>query len=150
MIFTFKYVILVEVAGFGSQGNSMLFDNSLRGSKYKSENENFDYKKILLEQRKINKDFINRIKLLTIEELLYLKLDSLSSSLKGKVFGFPVYKFMSDICREAMVIYSLSSTKNKRDACLILGVKMQHLNNMIKKYNINIKDMKSAKQQKDD
>ena len=60
MIFTFKYVILVEVAGFGSQGNSMLFDNSLRGSKYKSENENFDYKKILLEQRKINKDFNNR------------------------------------------------------------------------------------------
>jgi hypothetical protein len=125
--------------------NSMLFDNSLRGSKYKSQNENFNYKKVLLEQKKINKDFINRIKLLTIEELLYLKLDSLSTSLKGKVFGFPIYKFMSDICREAMVIYALSSTKNKRDACLVLGMDMMHLNNMIKKYNINIKDIKNVK-----
>jgi hypothetical protein len=123
----------------------MLFDNSLRGSKYKSQNENFNYKKVLLEQKKINKDFINRIKLLTIEELLYLKLDSLSTSLKGKVFGFPIYKFMSDICREAMVIYALSSTKNKRDACLVLGMDMMHLNNMIKKYNINIKDIKNVK-----
>jgi hypothetical protein len=125
--------------------NSMLFDNSLRGSKYKSQNENFNYKKVLLEQKKINKDFINRIKLLTIEELLYLKLDSLSTSLKGKVFGFPIYKFMSDICREAMVIYALSSTKNKRDACLVLGMDMMHLNNVIKKYNINIKDIKNVK-----
>lgn len=123
----------------------MLFDNSLRGSKYKSQNENFNYKKVLLEQKKINKDFINRIKLLTIEELLYLKLDSLSTSLKGKVFGFPIYKFMSDICREAMVIYALSSTKNKRDACLVLGMDMMHLNNLIKKYNINIKDIKNVK-----
>ena len=123
----------------------MLFDNSLRGSKYKSQNENFNYKKVLLEQKKINKDFINRIKLLTIEELLYLKLDSLSNSLKGKVFGFPIYKFMSDICREAMVIYALSSTKNKRDACLVLGMDMMHLNNVIKKYNINIKDIKNVK-----
>jgi len=123
----------------------MLFDNSLRGSKYKSQNENFNYKKVLLEQKKINKDFINRIKLLTIEELLYLKLDSLSTSLKGKVFGFPIYKFMSDICREAMVIYALSSTKNKRDACLVLGMDMMHLNNVIKKYNINIKDIKNVK-----
>jgi len=123
----------------------MLFDNSLRGSKYKSQNENFNYKKVLLEQKKINKDFINRIKLLTIEELLYLKLDSLSTSLKGKVFGFPIYKLMSDICREAMVIYALSSTKNKRDACLVLGMDMMHLNNMIKKYNINIKDIKNVK-----
>lgn len=123
----------------------MLFDNSLRGSKYKSQNENFNYKKVLLEQKKINKDFINRIKLLTIEELLYLKLDSLATSLKGKVFGFPIYKFMSDICREAMVIYALSSTKNKRDACLVLGMDMMHLNNLIKKYNINIKDIKNVK-----
>jgi len=120
----------------------MLFNNSLRDSKYKSENENFDYKKKLLKESKINKDFINRIKLLTIEELLYLKLDSMSSSLRGKLFGLPIYKFMSDICREATVLYALSSTKNKRDACLILGVKMQHLNNMIKKYKINIKDIK--------
>mgnify|MGYP003130110764 CR=1 FL=1 len=117
----------------------MLFDNSLRGSKYKSENENFDYKKVLLEQEKINKDFLNRLKLLTIEEVLYLKLDSMTASLKGKLMGFPIYKFLHEVCKEAFVRYALSATKNKRDASVMLGVKMQHLNNTIKKYNIELK-----------
>lgn len=123
----------------------MLFDNSLRGSKYKTQNENFDYKKILLEQKKIDKDFLNRLKLLTIEEVLYLKLDSAASSLKGKLLGFPIMKLMPDICREAFVLFALSSTKNKREACVILKVNLYQLNNMIKKYNINIEDMKDVK-----
>ena len=119
--------------------NIMLFDNSLRGSKYKSENENFDYKKILLEQKKIDKNFLNQIKLLTIEEVLYLKLDSITSSLKGKLMGFPIYKLLHEICKEAFVKYALSATKNKRDAANMLGVNMQHLNNKMKKYDIQIK-----------
>jgi DNA-binding NtrC family response regulator len=117
----------------------MLFDNSLRGSKYKSENQNFDYKKILLEQKKIDKNFLNQIKLLTIEEVLYLKLDSITSSLKGKLMGFPIYKLLHEICKEAFVKYALSATKNKRDAANMLGVNMQHLNNKMKKYDIQIK-----------
>ena len=119
--------------------NIMLFDNSLRGSKYKSENQNFDYKKILLEQKKIDKNFLNQIKLLTIEEVLYLKLDSITSSLKGKLMGFPIYKLLHEICKEAFVKYALSATKNKRDAANMLGVNMQHLNNKMKKYDIQIK-----------
>ena len=47
----------------------MLFDNSFRGSKRKTKNQDFDYKKILLEEKKINKDYLNRIKILSIEEI---------------------------------------------------------------------------------
>tara|TARA_Y100000114_G_C11702820_1_gene299324 strand:+ start:210 stop:566 length:357 start_codon:yes stop_codon:yes gene_type:complete len=117
----------------------MLFDNSLRGCKYKSKNENFDYKKKLLEEKKINKDFLNRIKLLTIEEILYLKLDSAATSLNGKLLGFPILKFMPDICKEAVTLFALSVTKNKRDAAAILKVNIHQLNNLIKRYNINLK-----------
>ena len=103
----------------------MLFNNSLRGSKYKTQNENFDYKKHLLEQKKINKEFLNRIKLLTIEEVLYLKLDSIATSLKGKLFGFPIYKLLPDICKEAIILYALTSTKNKREAANILNINIR-------------------------
>ena len=44
--------MLFQLRWLGSaEKDSVLFDNSFRGSKYKSENENFDYKKKLLEEK---------------------------------------------------------------------------------------------------
>lgn len=116
----------------------MLFNNTLRDSKNKSSNENFNYKKKLLEQKKINKDFLNRMKLLTIEELIYLKLESISESLKGKLMGFSFGKIIPDICKEAIVLYALSATKNKRDAASIIGIDVKNLNKLLKYYRINV------------
>ena len=121
-----------------AEKDSMLFDNSLRGCKYKSENENFDYKKKLLRERKINKDFINRIKLLTLEEVVYLKIESIASSLGGKLLGFPIMKMLPDICKEAFLLYALTASKNKRDAAAILKINLHQLNNLIKKHKIKL------------
>ena len=71
----------------------MLFNNSLRKNKYKSEIDNYDYKKKLLSEGKIDQNFLNKIKNLTIEELLYLKLESISASFNGKLIGIPINKF---------------------------------------------------------
>ena len=125
-----------------AEKDSMLFDNTFRGSKYKSKNENFDYKKILLEQKKINKDFLNRVKLLSLEELIYLKLDAISSSLNGKLLGFPIMKMLPDICKEAFVLFALSQTKNQRDASVMLKTDRFGLINYMKKYNINVGEKK--------
>ena len=46
----------------------MLFDDSLRKTKYKSKNENFDLKKVLLEDKKISYEFVEILKTLTLEE----------------------------------------------------------------------------------
>jgi len=123
----------------------MLFDNSLRKTKYKSNNENYSYKKKLIKEKKIDKDFINKIKHLTLEDLIYLKLDSLSISLKGKLLGFSILKHFPEICTEAFTRYALSVTKNKRDASVILGTSKQNLNNMIKKYKINLENKNENK-----
>ena len=116
----------------------MIFDNSLRGSKHKTQNKNYNNKKELLKQNKINKDFLNRIKLLSLEEIIYLKLDSISSSFKGKLLGIPIYNFFPEICKEAFVIYAMSRTKNKTDACAMLGIDRAQLNKILKKYNIKL------------
>jgi hypothetical protein len=126
--------------GSAAEKDKMLFDNSFRGSKYKSKNENFDYKKKLLEEKKINKDFLNRVKLLTLEELIYLKLDAIAASLNGKLLGFPIMKMLPDICKEAFVLFALSETKNQKDASVMLKTDKFGLTNYIKKYKINLGD----------
>ncbi len=124
----------------------MLFNNSLRKNKYKSEIiENYDYKKELLKQEKINKDFLNKIKLLTIEEILYLKLDSISSSLNGKLIGIPINRFLPDICQEALVLFACSRAKNKRDISNMLGINLANLNKMLKKYKLEFNGSKNDK-----
>jgi|TARA_Y100000289_G_scaffold46746_1_gene46947 hypothetical protein len=115
----------------------MLFNDSLRKKKYKSKNENFDYKKKLIKEKKVNQDFLNRLKLLTIEEILYLKIDSISDSMRGKLLGIPIYKFLPEICKEAFVFYAFSKAKNKKDACVMLGINQSNLNSLLKKYNFD-------------
>jgi hypothetical protein len=117
----------------------MLFNNSLRGSKYKSEINDYDHKKILLEEKKINKDFLNRIKLLTLEELIYLKLDSISSSLNGKLLGIPINKFLPDICQEALMLFAVTKGKNKRDIATSLGIDLSNLNKLLRRYKLDLK-----------
>lgn len=122
----------------------MLFNNSLRKNKYKSEIiENYDYKKKLLKEEKIDKNFLNKIKLLTIEEILYLKLDSISSSLNGKLIGIPINRFLSDICQEALVLFACSRSKNKRDISNMLGINLANLNKMLKKYKLEFNGNKN-------
>ena len=114
-------------------------NNLFRKNKYTSDIKDFNHTKILLEDKKINKDFISRIKLLTIEDLIFLKLESMSSSLKGKIIGIPIYKFLDEICKEAFIRYAISVSKNRRDACAMLGINKSYLNRQMKKYNIIFK-----------
>jgi len=112
-------------------------DNTLKEAKFKSNNENYDLKKELLSNNKINKDFLEKLNFLTLEELITLKLLVASKSLRGKLFNFPLLKYSSDICKEAVVRYALSVSKNKREASLILGVKKIDLLRYLKHYNID-------------
>lgn len=116
----------------------MLFNNSLRKNKYKSEIDNYNYRKKLLNEGKIDQDFLNKIKNVTIEELLYLKLESISTSFNGKLIGIPINKFLPDICKEAITLFAVSRGKNKRDISNILGINMSNLNKALKKYNLDI------------
>ena len=115
-----------------------MFDNSLKKSKYKSINENYNLKDKLLSEKKINTDFLNKLQFLTIEDLIYLKLESACDLLNGKLYNFPLLKFSSDITKEACLKYALSSTSTKKQAAMILSVSKSELNRLIKLYNIRM------------
>ena len=60
-------------------------DNNLKSNKIKSNNKDYDLKKILLKEKKIDYSFLEKIKFLTLEDIIFLKLQSAAESLKGKV-----------------------------------------------------------------
>ena len=111
-------------------------DNSLKKSKFKSDNENYNLKKELLKERKVDKEFLEKLNFLTLEDLITLKLDSASKSLKGKLFNFPILKYATDICQEAVIKYALSVSNNRREASLILGKTKSELSYYMKRYKI--------------
>ena len=117
-------------------GKTAIKDNSLKDSKVFSSNKNYNLKNKLLKEKKIDNDFLEKIKFIKLEELITLKLLMSTSLLKGKFFNFPFLKYSTDICKEAVLRFALSQSNSKREACLILGIKKASLLNYIKSYNL--------------
>jgi hypothetical protein len=117
-------------------GKTAIKDNTLKNNKYKSDNENYNLKKSLLLNKKINKDFLSQLNLLKLEEIITLKLILSAESLNGKIFNFPIFKYTNDICKEAIFRFALSIAENRKEASLILGVKKIEIINYIKKFNL--------------
>ena len=117
-------------------GKTAIKDNSLKDTKVFSSNKNYNIKNKLLKEKKIDNNFLEKLKFLKLEELITLKLLVSSSALKGKLFNFPFLKYSTDICREAVLRFALSHAKSKKEAQLILGLKKIEMIHYIKKYNI--------------
>jgi len=113
-------------------GKTAIKDNTLKSTKHTSDNENYNLKNKLLSENKIDKQFIEKVKLLKLEDLITLKLITTAESLGGKFFNFPLLKFTNDICRDAIYQFAISVSKNRREASLILGVKKIKIINYIK------------------
>ena len=111
-------------------------DNTLKKSKFTSDNESYNLKEKLLLERKIDIEFLNKLQFIKLEELITLKLLVSTKSLKGKLFNFPILKYSHDICKEAVVKYALSIATNRREASLILGMKKADIIEYIRKYNL--------------
>lgn len=117
-------------------GKTAIKDNSLKQSKTFSSNKNYNLKNKLLKENKIDKDFLEKLKFITLEELITLKLLVSTSLLKGKLFNFPFLKYSTDICKEAVLRFALSQANSKKEAQIILGMKKHELIHYLKSYNL--------------
>ena len=117
-------------------GKTAIKDNSFKKDKFISDNKNYNLKNKLLKESKINKEFLQKLKFITLEELITLKLLVSTEGLKGKLYNFPFLKYASDICKEAIVRFALSKANNRREASLILGMKKADFIHYIKEYNL--------------
>ena len=111
-------------------------DSTLKNTKFYSNNKNYNLKNKLLKESKIDKQFLEKLSFITLEDLITLKLLVSTESLKGKIFNFPFLKYTTDICKEAIVRFALSVSNNRKEASLILGMKKADFINYLREYDL--------------
>jgi len=117
-------------------GKTAKKDNILKSNKFYSDNKNYNLKNILLKEKKIDKEFLEKLRFVTLEQLITLKLLVSSEALKGKLYNFPFLKYSYEICKEAVVRFALTMSSNRREASMILGMKKADFIKYIKEYGI--------------
>ena len=117
-------------------GKTAIKDNSLKDTKFFSDNKNYHLKNKLLKENKIDIDFLEKLRFITLEDLITLKLLVSTEAIKGKLFNFPFLKYTQDICKESVVRFALSMAKNRKEASLILGMKKADFLQYIKEYGL--------------
>jgi len=110
----------------------------------KKRNENkgktYNYSTInkLKKEKKIDEVFLSRISSLTLEEVIAIKLESAARYVNRKLYNFPIWKSLHNICREAVLHFALSSTRSITDAASLLGITTSELKKNIKIYEIKL------------
>ena len=117
-------------------GKTAIKDNSFKKSKNISSNKNYNLKNKLLKEKKIDNEFLEKLKFLKLEEIITLKLLTSTSLLSWKFFNFPILKFTTEICKEAVLRFALSQANSRKEAQLILGIKKADLIYYLKSYGL--------------
>ena len=71
---------------------------------------------------------------LSLEEVIALKLELSTRSLRGKFYGFPIWKSLPELTRDAVLKYALSATRSKKEAARFLGITVSELNKNLKQF----------------
>ena len=72
---------------------------------------------------------------LSLEDLIALKLEISSKPVNGKLFGIPIWKSIPFIVRDAVLKTAISVCKTKVDAANLIGMDVDTMDNLLKKYN---------------
>ncbi len=104
--------------------------------------KNKKYKSILkdIDKKYKNKSFEFVVANLTLEELIYAKLELSSRSLNEKLYGYPIFKNIQHITKEALVKFALNFCDTKERACSMLGLNRSQFIKYIKKHNLKVED----------
>jgi len=91
----------------------------------------------LRKEGKSNEAFEIMLSVLTLEELLGLKLECSSRLTNGKLYGFNLWANIVDIVKEALLNSALSVSDTNIEVSRILGINKDTLKTLKKKYDIN-------------
>jgi len=98
--------------------------------------EQFSYARKLRHSGKTNDSFEMMISNLKLEELIALKLEISARSLRGKLFGFPIWNSTFHIVKNALINFALSSASSQKEAANILGLSLSEFRKSIKQFKI--------------
>jgi hypothetical protein len=93
---------------------------------------------ILREKKKSNVVFEAMVNMLTLEELLSLKLELACQASGQPLFGFALWNNLIYIVREAVLNYALAATRSRNDAAALLGMEIGNMYKAAKNLKMRI------------
>lgn len=99
-------------------------------------NKNYSVINKLLREEKINERFLSIINQLSLEEVISVKLEMAAKASGGNIYGIPLWNSLRDICRDAILKFSLSASRTKAEAASFLGLNIFSFKTYLRKYDI--------------
>ena len=96
--------------------------------------------KELRSENKITDKFLDQISLLTLEDIITLKLELSIKNSGGLLYGLPLWNNISEIIKYSLLKSSLSLCKTKTEVANFLGISLSQLFDLIQKYNLTEED----------
>ena len=100
-----------------------------------SKKSNYSFISLLRQRRRINENFLNTLSTLSLEEVIALKLELSIQGINNKLYNFPLWSAMPNISRDALLRYAMSACQTKKDMARFLGIPINKLNDILRKYN---------------
>ena len=100
-----------------------------------------NYSKIseLKKMNKIDDQFVFYIESLSLEDLIAIKIESVTRNLNFKFFNFPLWKSFHTITSEALITAVFGIASNNSEAARILGIDLKQYKNYLSKFGYEIK-----------
>jgi len=90
----------------------------------------------LFSEEKINEKFLVTLNLLTLEEVIAVKLEMAAKASGGNIYGIPVWNSLREICRDAALKFALTSTRTMAEAALFLGITFSTFKEHMEEYEV--------------
>ena len=106
-------------------------------SRRKKSTRNHSISNQLRKQGKSNDEFEVVLNNLSLEEVIGLKLELANRAAGGYLYGLPIWHAIPDLVKDAVLKFASTATKTKGETARFLGINIQQLNRLNKKYRIN-------------
>ncbi|MAL15812.1 MAG: hypothetical protein CL554_20605 [Algoriphagus sp.] len=89
----------------------------------------------LKSQNKINEKFEIMLSMLTLEEIIGLRLELAAKSVNFKLYGLNLWQTLPNIVKNAVLRYVYSAARTKGEMAAFLGIDKGSLKKLLKKHN---------------
>ena len=100
------------------------------------ESEYYSVSNKLRSENKTNDVFESMLSLLTLEEVIALRLELAAKAVHGNLYGLQLWKSIPKITKDALLKYAYSAARTNNEAASFLGLSRNEFRKYIKKFNI--------------
>ena len=90
----------------------------------------------LCRQGDLNDQILVNINKLSLEDLIAVKLELAATNLNNRLYGFDLWRQSSNIMKEALLKFAISTTSSKKDAARFLGLTYVEFKRVSKQFKV--------------